>query len=216
MGDLNNQSYQAFQDKNERRLKEIHIIDRINQGDLDAFHYLYTEYYASLCIYANNFTRSKELAEEIVQDIFIELWEKQGFIKINSSLSSYLFVSVRNGCLNHLKHLLVVNKFNDYYTQKLNEAQDFYTITQETGDSLLIAQELEEKINKEIELLPEKCRQIFLMSRVDCLKHKDIADKLGVSINTVHRQTSIALERIRKSLKDFLTLLLLLLGIFIR
>lgn len=210
MGDMNHKSYQAFQDKNERRLKEIHIIDKINQGDFDVFNYLYSEYYPSLCVYANNFTKSKELAEEIVQDVFIELWEKQDFLKINSSISSYLFVSVRNTCLNHLKHLLVVNKFNEYYTQKLKEAQDFYSITQETGDSLLIAQELEEKIIMEIELLPDQCRKIFLMSRFEGLKHKDIADKLGVSINTVHRQTSIALERLRKSIKDFLTLLLLL------
>jgi len=216
MGDLNHQSFQSDHDKNERRLDEILIIKKINRGDLDVFHYLYRVYYIPLCVYARNFTRSKELAEEIVQDVFIGLWEKQGFLNIKSSLNSYLFVSVRNACLNHLKHLLVVNKFNEYYTQKLKEAQDFYSITQETGDSLIIAQELEDKINKEIELLPEHCRQIFLMSRVDCLKHKDIADKLGVSINTVHRQTSIALERIRKSLKDFLTLLLLLLGIFIR
>jgi len=215
MRDLNGQHNKLFHDKNERRIWEKQIIDKINKGDIEALHYIYREYYPSLCIYARNFTRTKELAEEIVQDVFIGLWEKQDRLNINISLKSYLFISVRNTCLNYLKHLQVVNKFNEYYTQKLKEAQDFYSITQETGDSLLIARELEEKINNAIESLPEQCRKIFLMSRVDCLKHKDIADKLNVTINTVHRQTSIALEKIRKAVKDFLTFFLLLISIYI-
>jgi len=186
------------------------IIDSINKGELGVFHYLYNECYASLCVYAKRFTGSKDLAEEIVQDIFIRLWEQKGHLYIESSFKSYLFVSVRNGCLNHLKHLQVVNKFNEFYTQLLNNAQDLYNVSQETGDSLLIAKELQEKIFKEIELLPEQCRKIFIMSRFENLKHREIAEKLGVTINTVHRQTSIAIEKLRLVLKSYLTCFLVL------
>ena len=196
-------------------MTEKQIVDSINNGELGVFHYLYREYYSSLCIYAKSFARSKELAEEIVQDIFIRLWEQQGHLNIESSFKSFLFVSVRNGCLNHLKHLQVVNKFNEYYTQLLKDAQELYNVSQETGDSMLIANELEEKIFKEIELLPEQCRKIFIMSRFDCLKHQEIADRLGVTVNTVHRQTSIALEKLRLALKNYLTLFLLLIRIII-
>jgi RNA polymerase sigma-70 factor (family 1) len=196
-------------------MTEKQIINSINKGEIDAFHYLYKEYFPPLCIYAKNFTRNKEIAEEVVQDVFINLWEQQGHLNIDNSLKSFLFVSVRNGCLNHLKHLQVVNKFNAYYTQLLNDAQGLYNVSQESGDSIMIAKELDEKLSREIELLPEQCRKIFLMSRFDCLKHQEIADKLGITINTVHRQTSIALEKLRLSLKNYLTLFILLIRIFI-
>jgi RNA polymerase sigma-70 factor, ECF subfamily len=196
-------------------MTEKQIVDSINKGEIDMFHYLYKEYFPSLCIYARNFTKNKEIAEEVVQDVFLSLWEQQGHLNIESSLKSFLFVSVRNGSLNHLKHLKVVNKFNEYYTQLLKDAQELFNVSQESGDSLMIANELEEKINKEIDLLPERCREIFIMSRFDCIKHQEIAEKLGVTINTVHRQTSIALEKLRLALKSYLTLFLLLVRIFI-
>lgn len=196
-------------------MTEKQLVDSINKGELEAFHQLYIEYYSSLCIYAKNFTRNKEIAEEVVQDVFISIWEHKGHLNIESSLKSFLFISVRNGCLNHLKHLLVVNKFNLYYTQLLKDAQDLFNVSQETGDSLLMANELEEKIFKEIELLPEQCRRIFIMSRFDCLTHQEIADKLGVTINTVHRQTSIALEKLRLALKNYLMIFLLIIRILV-
>jgi RNA polymerase sigma-70 factor (ECF subfamily) len=196
-------------------MTEKQLIDSINKGELEAFHHLYKEYYPSLCIHAKNFTRNKDIAEEVVQDVFISIWEHKDHLNIESSLKSFLFVSVRNGCLNHLKHLQVVNKFNLYYTQLLKDAQDLFNVSQETGDSLLMANELEEKISKEIELLPEQCRRIFIMSRYDCLTHQEIADKLGVTINTVHRQTSIALEKLRLALKNYLIIFLLIIRILV-
>lgn len=191
------------------------LVDSINKGEIEAFHHLYKEYYPSLCIYAKHFTRNKGIAEEVVQDVFISIWEQKGHLNIKSSFKSFLFVSVRNGCLNHLKHLQVIYKFNVYYTQLLKDAQELYNVSQEAGDSLLVANELEEKIFKEIELLPEQCRRIFIMSRFDCLKHQEIAEKLGVTINTVHRQTSIALEKLRLALKNYLIIFLLIIRIFV-
>ena len=197
-------------------MTEEQLVDSINRGELEAFRQLYKEFYPSLCIYAKNFTRNKEIAEEVVQDVFISIWERKGHLNIESSFKSFLFVSVRNGCLNHLKHLQVINKFNVYYTQLLKDAQELFNVSQETGDSLLFASELEEKILKVIESLPEKCRRIFIMSRFDCLGHQGIADKLGVSINTVHRQTSIALEKLRSAVKNYLIIFLLIFRIFVR
>jgi len=194
-------------------MTEEQLVDSINKGELEAFHRLYVEFYPSLCIYAKNFTRNKEIAEEVVEDVIINIWEQKGHLNIKSSFKSFLFVSVRNGCLNHLKHLQVINKFNVYYTQLLKEAQDLFNVSQETGDSLLIASELEKKILAEIELLPEQCRRIFIMSRFDCLKHQEIAEKLGVTINTVHRQTSIALEKLRFAVKNYLIVFLLVIRI---
>ena len=185
-------------------MTEKQIIENINKGDFNTFQYLYKKYYSPLCNYAFCFIREKATAEETVQDLFVRLWDKQGQLNITGSLKSYLFISVRNQCLNHLKHLKVVQRFNESYNQILKDAQDYYIITQESGDSMMIAEELQEIIKKEIELLPEQCRKILKMSRFEGLTHQEIANKLGITINTVHRQTSIALEKLRLALKSYL------------
>jgi RNA polymerase sigma-70 factor (ECF subfamily) len=189
--------------------------ERIKPGDLDEFRSLYREYYPALCVYATTFTRDNQIAEEVVQDVFVKIWELGDTLSINTSISSYLYTSVKNASLNHLKHLQVVNRFNEYYSQKLQDAQDLYYLSQETGDSLMIARELEEQLLEEIESLPDQCKRIFKMSRFDNLKHQEIADKLGVTINTVHRQTSIALEKLKRIIIKSLVFLILSLKFFI-
>lgn len=189
--------------------------ERIKPGDLSDFRNLYKEYYSALCVYATNFTRDNQIAEEVVQDVFVKIWELGDTLSINTSIGSYLYTSVKNAALNHLKHLQVVNKFNEYYTRKLQDAQDLYYLSQETGDSLMIARELEEQLMEEIESLPDQCKRIFKMSRFDNLKHQEIADKLGVTINTVHRQTSIALEKLKRIIVKSLVFLILSVRFFV-
>jgi RNA polymerase sigma-70 factor (ECF subfamily) len=189
-------------------MTEIELVAKIEQGDLQAFQQLYEEYYVSLCVYARRFTRANEIAEEVVQDVFLTLWEQQGRLKITASLKAYLFTSVRNRCLDHLKHLQVVNKYNEYYSNLLRDAEDLYIFSQESGDAWLIAGELEKKLTDAVGLLPEQCRRIFMLSRYDGYKNQDIADNLGITINTVQRQISIALEKLRVSMKKYLSLLL--------
>jgi RNA polymerase sigma-70 factor (family 1) len=179
------------------------LIDRLIKGELSAYQQLYLNYYVPLCVYAKRYTRSKEIAEEIVQDVFLNIWELKGQFKITVSLKAYLFTATRNQCLNHLKHLQVVEEYNNYYTQLLKDAQDYYILSQETGDSIMIANELEKSIMEAIDSLPDGCKKIFLMSRFEGLKHQDIADKLGVTLHTVHKQISIALDKLRKLLKNY-------------
>ncbi len=180
------------------------LISRIKQGDQDAFRVLYTEFYVGLCIHAKRFLRNKESAEEVVQEVFLRFWERREFINIYENIGSYLFQSVRNGCLNHLKHLQVAHKFEQGVMEQLQEAEDFYTLTQENGQSIFIARELETYINKAIDMLPEQCREIFKMSRFDGFKNQEIADKKGVTIHTVQKQISIALEKLRVTLSPYL------------
>lgn len=189
-------------------MTEIELVAKIEEGDLQAFQQLYEEFYVSLCVYARRFTRANEIAEEVVQDVFLTLWEQQGRLTITTSLKAYLFTSVRNRCLDHLKHLQVVNRYNEYYSNLLRDAEDLYIFSQESGDAWLIAGELEKKLTDAVGLLPEQCRRIFMLSRYDGYKNQDIADNLGVTVNTVQRQISIALEKLRVSMKKYLSLLL--------
>jgi RNA polymerase sigma-70 factor (family 1) len=180
------------------------LVTKLNKGELTAFKELYLQYYVPLCVYAKQYTKIKEIAEEIVQDVFLNIWEHKGQLIINVSFKAYLFTAIRNQCLNHLKHLQVVQGYNEYYTQLLKDAQDYYILSQETGDSILIANELEKSLIEAIDSLPDSCRKIFLMSRFEGLKHQDIADNLGVTLHTVHKQISIALDKLRIALKIYL------------
>jgi len=180
------------------------IINSINQGNLLAFQQPYTQYYVGLCVYAKQFTKTKEVAEEVVQDVFLNLWEQKGHLNITSSLKAYLFASVRNRCLDYLKHLQVVHKFNEHYSHLLNEAEDLYFFSRESGESLLIADQLKKEVSEAIDSLPEQCRKIFMMSRFEGLKHQEIASSLGITKNTVQHQVSIALGKLREALKKYL------------
>lgn len=176
----------------------------INKSDISVFEWLYSEYYVALMIYARNFVRDEKASEEIVQDIFLKLWESREKIEIIGSLRCYLFAAVKNHCLDYLKHKQIVHRYNEQYTKQLRNAEYFYLFTQESGESAMIANELETHIREAIGSLPEQCRKIFLMNRFENLKYHEISEKLGVTVNTVQKQISIALEKLRDKLSKYL------------
>jgi RNA polymerase sigma factor (sigma-70 family) len=105
-------------------MTENDIITRLRQSDPSIFQWLYKEYYVALCTYAKKFTRDSQSAEEVVQDAFLKIWENRETLIIRESLIAYLYRTVQNNCLNYLRHLQVINKFNEYYTEKLHEAEE--------------------------------------------------------------------------------------------
>jgi len=139
-------------------------------------------------------------AEEIVQEMFFNFWQKKESLEINTSLEAYLFRSVRNACLNYLKHL----KIREQY--KLANNQEIKQKEQEIHDTV-VAMELEEKIERIINQLPPERQKVFKMSRYEELKYKEIAQKLNISIKTVEVQMSKALKFLRMHLSDYLSLI---------
>jgi RNA polymerase sigma-70 factor (ECF subfamily) len=150
--------------------------------------------------YAVSITKEPSLAEDAVSDVFMKLFEKRNSLMIESSLKSYLFKSVYHQCLNLLKHRRVQDKYRDFFLHHppLSEDGTEYPL------SGVIEHEITGILEKTIEQLPEQCRKIFTMSRIDCMKHEEIAQALGISINTVRTQIHRALEKLRVELKDFL------------
>jgi len=124
------------------------------------------------------FLKDLDAAEEIVQDLFVKFWENRETIKISSSVRSYLFTSVRNSCLNFIKHLKIEENYKKY-----NESE------RESGsvtvDEEFEASELEKQIRKAIDQLPPERKKVFIMSRFEGLKYREIAEKSGLSINDV-------------------------------
>jgi RNA polymerase sigma-70 factor (ECF subfamily) len=174
------------------------------KGEPEAFRLLFDEYFNPLCLYALRFTRDKSSAEEVVHETFVKLWEHREHIGITESLSGYFYKSVQNNALNYLKKEQIKNKYSEAYAERLKHAEEYFTVTQESGLSIVLAKELESRILEAVDSLPEQCREIFKLSRFAGLKNQEIAEKKQVTINTVQKQISIALEKLRKSLSYYL------------
>lgn len=182
---------------------ENDLIVRLKAGDQTAFELLFHFYYPGLVMYSTQFTADRMEAEEIVQDFFVRFWQKHQQILLTDSLKSYLFLSVKNGCLNYLKH----KKVEEKYIQKMTELSNRHIAY---DPDLYVASELQEKVKSAIDLLPEKCREIFIMSRIQGLRNEEIATNLNLSKRTVETQISKALKVLRVELKDYIGLMILL------
>jgi RNA polymerase sigma-70 factor (ECF subfamily) len=169
------------------------LIERLRKGDMRAFEQLFKEYYEMLCYFANRFIDNMPVAEEMVADVYTSVWEKRETLLISSSFRAYIYRAVRNRCLNHIKHQRIERAYMDY-------VRHHHLITDEGMDSAR-EEELAKEVEEAIESLPERCRQIFKMSRYDELRYLDIARELQLSPKTVERQMMIALEKLRRHLK---------------
>lgn len=168
---------------------------------------IYKLYYPKMFSFAKNYVLENEEAENIVQDVFVVLWEKKDEIEVTVSLTTYLFTLVKNRCLNFLRHKLLEEEYNTQLKEELN----FKLYSLESFDySYQSEQELQEIIQRALDNLPERCREVFIKSRIEGLKYKEISEELGISVNTVENQMVTALKKLRVELKQYLPLFLFL------
>ena len=176
-------------------LKDSEIIERIRQGDIRQFETLFRSSYLSLVRYAITMIKDKDTSEEIVQDLFVRIWQEREKLKIESSLNGYLFRAVHNRCLHHIEHSKVVER---HAKEMMSATSD----TAETPSDLLQYKELQEKIAGIIENLPERCGKIFCMNRFEGMKYSEIAERLSLSVKTVEANMGRALKEFRKAFND--------------
>ncbi|PKP19865.1 MAG: RNA polymerase sigma-70 factor [Bacteroidetes bacterium HGW-Bacteroidetes-21] len=189
--------------------QEKHICERIRQGDQQAFESVFKTYYKYLCAYANQLLTDRDLSEEIVQDLFFQLWQKRNTFDIQTSLKSYLFRATHNSCLNYFKHL----KVRDSYTQHvLNEKQRIEDSYEEMGN----LSELQAAITNAVDKLPPERKKVFMMIRYEERKYKEVAEILGISVKTVENQMGKAMQFLREALKDFLPEFIILTNILLQ
>ena len=170
--------------------------------DKKAFEVLFRAYFSQLCAFSKKFVNDPDEAKEIVHIVFVNLWQKRDEIDTSSPLKSYLFRAVHNRSLNYLRD----NKKLVRFQQPLETDQlDVYF---ESRD-YLEENELEQKINTALEVLPEKCREIFMLSRFEGLKYREIADKLEISVKTVETQMTRAMKILREMLIDYLVIFII-------
>ncbi len=185
------------------------ILEWLRHGDERVFKYIYENYYVLLCRFAMQLLHNSSLAEEVVDDAILYLWIHHADIRITRSIRAYLMRSVYNGCMNELNSLTYRSQ-QQLTTCSLPENIDFLNavFTQEHPLGTLLQQELKDEIVRQIEALPEECREVFKKSRFEQKKYKEIAEELGVSVNTVKYHIKNALSYLSIHLKDYLHLLL--------
>lgn len=163
---------------------------------------LFKRFYPELCRGVNSIIKDEVLSEDIVQEVFIKIWERKGDLDLNDYFIFYLKKSCYNAALNTRKSLLKIQKV------ELSEATE---AVQDKPDDNIISEQLEAHIFSAIQELPEKTRIIFLMSRNDGMTYKEIAQVMEVSVKAIEKHMGIALQRLRQSLKDYLVIILSLL-----
>ncbi len=184
-------------------LDEHKLLAKLKNGDEQAFEKLFRHYYAPLCLYASGILQNSATAEEVVQQFFVRFWERRKTITIDTSPKSYFFRSVKNRCLNTIKHEKV--KQQHIKTLQLEAVPPPY-------DAYFLEVDLRNDIEKSIAALPEKRREIFRLSREEGLKYREIAEKLGISIKTVETQMGLAIKYLRERLRKYKALMLFVFG----
>lgn len=188
------------------------IIKLLNKRNDAAFETIFNIYYPRLVYFAKEYVPNHE-SENLVQDAFISMWNKKPEFLNESQLQSYLYTNVKNNCLMYLRHEKVREKFGkEKLLQKQNEV---YTDALKSIDtSALVFQEIEVIIEKTLKELPPRCREVFVLSRLEGKKNKEVAEILNISLKSVEAQITKALKVFRGRLKDYLPLVAYLLFSF--
>lgn len=191
----------------EKRLKYSpeSVVLYLNKGKVDAFEQIYQSYWSELYSYAYNILRDKAICEEIVQEIFFSLWNKRREIQITHSIRAYLFTAVKFQTLNYIKSEKVKRNYAASYGAFKKILFD------NSNEENIHLADLKNLVENEVSKLPEKCQQIFRMSRNEHHSIKNIADLLNISHKTVENQLSKALKQLRSSLGQLFSLLVLVL-----
>lgn len=184
---------------------EEQIIEGVKEGDDSAFRHLYDIYYHRLFCIARQYLQDEFLAETIVSDVFFHLWETRKTLDIRISLNAYLIRMVRNFSLNYLQKNYVEKEVS---LNGIDLSSPLLFLSEDYPLGRLMEKELIEKVHEEINRLPKETRQVFILSRLEELKHEEIATQLGVSINTVKYHIKQALSILRARLKDYIIVLL--------
>ena len=171
----------------------LHIIPTAER-EFEAFFNLH---YPVMVGFALNYIHDKDQAEELVQDVFTNMWVKADGLKINSSVKSFLFTATRNACLNFLKHKKVELQYAGQYVHASSHHENAVEYDELVG-------RLELAMNK----IPEKCREIFELNRFEGKRYKEIAEELSLSLKTVENQMGKALKILREELGEYLPLII--------
>ncbi len=181
-------------------LNDVLLVNKIKEGDIKTFEYVFRFYYSQLKMYALGITGREDIAEEIIQDIFYRIWKERTNLQIMRSFKSYLYTAVRNQALQYIEHRSV----RERHKQKvLADNEKGLGITQTDPEEQLLHRELEQIINRTLARLPDRRRQIFNLHRFEGKKYKEIAGELSLSVKTVEAEMTKAYQELKKEIEEY-------------
>ncbi|MBQ4913863.1 RNA polymerase sigma-70 factor [Maribacter sp. MMG018] len=176
-------------------MNEQKLIERLRKGNARAYQYIFSEYYDWLCNYIYNLCNDRSLSEDIVQDALVGFWEKRQQVIITTSLKNYLFRTCHNQFLQHIRNKKILydtlDKIRWDVISEVTLEDDIYNFKLD-------------KLNKLIDQLPPRCKEIFIQNKLEKKKYKEIAIDMGISIKTVENQMSKALHFLRANATSFM------------
>lgn len=186
------------------------LFDQIKNEDQKALEKLFAIYFPRLNDFARKVIKDEAISQDIVQDVFMKVWEIKNKIKI-INIEAFLFRLVRNKCIDYIKHVKIVNTQLQEFEDS-SKYEELYRIDF-VGDEpyLLIAKELKSKIDSIVEQLPQRCREVFILSRINGMKNREIAEKLNINIKNVERHLNRALLSFKNAFSDEFPLVLIIL-----
>ncbi|MGD8780043.1 MAG: RNA polymerase sigma-70 factor [Ignavibacteria bacterium] len=195
-----------MQDTNTETNIDLKLLEKTKAGDKTSYKVLFEKYYPALVRFVYLYVKDEDIAEELVQEFFVQFWIKREQIKINTSVKSYFYKALRNRALNYKrdeKDDLSINSdlhlIDDVQSKQYNDQLDL--------------QLLEAQVKSAVDSLPEKCKKIFRLSRENNLTYKEIAERMNISQKTVEAQVGIALKKLREKLQPIINSLISLIVI---
>ncbi len=180
------------------------VLKNLKSGDSKAFELVFKNWYEPLVHFANEYIPDLDSSRNIIQNIFMHLWEKHEQVDPESNLRSYLYMATRNACISHLRHLRVESAYFEKSLKNSSDLQLNYEALQQLDFEQVDLAKLEQIIQETIAGLPERCREVFTMSRFNEWKNKEIAEKLDISVKAVEANISRAIIKLRENTKDYL------------
>ena len=183
----------------------MEVARKLRDGDKEVYEQLFHDNYKNLVLYAKKFVVDTEIARDLVQDVFIYLWDRRTKLSVDRSISSYLFRAVHNASINHLKRESTRESYIKRFLLNINNGI-YCTGSSDDAHEIVVHKDLSERIDLIIEELPEQCRNIFRMSRFKGLKNKEIAEIYAISPRTVETQIYRALKVLKENLRPYMPL----------
>lgn len=168
----------------------------------EEFERFYRGQHIPMVLYASKIVYDIDIAKDIVQEVFLKTWENREKIEINTSPETYLFRAVRNQCINFIRHKYIHQKFANTVEKELRDIESDYYAKADESILKIFSQETGEILKATVSNLPDKCREIFEMSRYNGLKNSEIAQRLNISLRTVETQIYRALKELKSKLKN--------------
>lgn len=181
-------------------MNKVDLNTKLQKGEPEAFESIFKLIYPRLISYCKLFIKSNAQAEDLVQECFVQLWQKRNSIVPSQSIESFLFVMLKHRCLNFLRDDPTMILKDDITSLKTRDLQQLFEIDFTGTENKTVEEELLDALMEEIEKLPEKRKLVFIKSKFEGMKNKEIAAQLGISIKTVEKHLHQAKEQIQKEL----------------